>query len=86
MWLSMAAALLFLGTCLAYFHVLRALSLPLLWVFLLGFLPSWLISIPAAWRIRQDRRFSVDLVWTIVAFSAYYWSVGTYIVWRASLV
>ncbi len=85
-WLSMAAALLFLGTCLAYFHVLRALSLPLLWVFLIGFLPSWLAAIPAARRIRRDGRFSVDLVWAMVAFSAYYWTAGAYIVWKASLV
>ena len=85
-WLSMTAALLFLGTCLGYFHVLRALSLPLLWVFLIGFLPSWLAAIPAARRLRREGRFSVDLIWTAVAFSAYYWTAGAYIIWKASRI
>jgi outer membrane protein assembly factor BamB len=85
-WLSMAAGLLFLGACLGYFHVLRVLSLPMLWVFLLGFLPSWPAAIPAARRIHGDGRFSVDLIWAAVAFSAYYWTVGAYIIWRAGRI
>ena len=85
-WLSMAAALLFLGTCLGYFHVLRALSLPLLWVFLIGFLPSWPAAIPAARRVRRDGRFSIDLIWTVAAFSAYYWTAGAYVIWKAGRI
>ena len=63
-----------------YFHVCRVLAMAAEWVFLLGFLPSWPIAIPAALRLRGDVHPVEDLLGTL-SFSLYYWAAGAYLIW-----
>ena len=44
----LALAVLFLAACLGYFHLCRQLGLAMQWIFLIGFLPSWPLAVPAA--------------------------------------
>lgn len=81
-WVSLLAVLFFLGVCLSYFLVCRRLSLAIEWVFLLGFLPSWPIAVPAAYRLQCEARWPRDLFWTILSFSAYFWAAGGLILWK----
>ena len=62
------------------------LAITIVVIFLIGFLPSWPAAIPAARRLTRRGRFSVDLVWTIIAFSIYFWTAGTYLIRQASQV
>ena len=79
------AGFTFLGVCFGYFHVCQTLGLATQWVFLIGFLPSWPIALPAAYRLRRDRRLPEHFVWAILSFSAYYWACGAICVWGLRL-
>jgi len=78
-WRAAGAVLVFLAVCLAYFHFCRVLDLATSWVFLLGFIPSWPVAIPAAAALSGRRSPPVVLVWALSAFSLYYWLVGAYV-------
>ena len=80
-WFPTAMGLAFLAVSLGYFHVLRAMALAAEWVFLLGFLPSWPVAIPAAMRLRGDVHPLEDLFWAVLSFSLYYWAAGAYLIW-----
>ncbi|MCX7425258.1 MAG: PQQ-binding-like beta-propeller repeat protein [Planctomycetia bacterium] len=81
-WAAMAATLLLVGTCLAYFLVCRRLSLATEWTFLLGFIPSWPLALPAANRFRRGIRSWEGLLWTLFGFAAFFWSAGAILIWR----
>jgi outer membrane protein assembly factor BamB len=81
-WAPACAGLAFLAVCLAYFHLCRTLGLAPLWAFLLGFLPSWPVAIPAAMRLRRDTHLLEDLLWAVVSFSLYYWACGAFFLWQ----
>jgi hypothetical protein len=85
-WWSAAAVLALFGTCLAYFLICRRLSLPTEWMFLMGFLPSWPLTVPAAYRFRRGVRSCEGLLWTLAGFTAFFWSVGAILIWRIRLV
>ena len=78
-WPGAAMGLGLLAACLVYFHLCRVLGLAMEWVFLLGFLPSWPIAIPAAVRLRRDRHPAEDLAWALLSFSLFYWACGAYL-------
>jgi len=80
-WFPATAGLGFLAVMLGYFHVCRVLAMAAEWVFLLGFLPSWPIAIPAALRLRGDVHPIEDLFWALLSFSLYYWAGGAYLIW-----
>ncbi|MFH1265196.1 MAG: PQQ-binding-like beta-propeller repeat protein [Planctomycetota bacterium] len=81
-WLCPAAVgLMFLATCLGYFHACRTLGLAAEWLFLLGFLPSWPIAIPAAIRLSGDVHPAEDLLFSLLSFSLYYWACGGLLTW-----
>jgi hypothetical protein len=80
-WAPATAGLAFLALCLGYFHLCRTLGLATQWAFLLGFLPSWPVAIPAAMRLRRDAHPLEDLAWALLCFSLYYWVCGGYLVW-----
>ena len=82
-WAPAAAGLGLLAACLGYFHLCRVLGLAMEWVFLLGFLPSWPVAIPAALRLCRNRRLLEDLLWAFLSFSLYYWACGGYLTWAA---
>ncbi|NQT16913.1 MAG: PQQ-like beta-propeller repeat protein, partial [Planctomycetes bacterium] len=80
-WFPAAMGLAFFAAALGYFHVCRALALAAEWLFLLGFLPSWPVAIPAAFRLRGDVHPIEDLLWALLSFSLYYWASGAYLIW-----
>ena len=82
-WVSLVAGLFFVAVCLGYFVVCRQLGLAVEWVFLIGFLPSWPIAIPAAIRLARARHPAADVLWALLSFSAYYWATAGYVLWRA---
>jgi hypothetical protein len=53
-WIPYLAGLAFLAACLTFFHVCRSLDLAVQWVFLMGFVPSWPIAIPAVLGFRPE--------------------------------
>ena len=78
-WRSRLIALGFLAVCLAYFLLCRRLSLVFEWAFLAGFLLAAPFAIAAARCTRQSNgrrtwRILWEVVWTVAAFSAFYWS------------
>ena len=81
-WAPATAGLAFLALCLGYFHLCRTLGLATLWAFLLGFLPSWPIAIPAAVRLRRDTHPLEDLLWAVLSFSLYYWACAAFLLWQ----
>ena len=83
-WVSLGGVFLFLAACLAYFDLCRRLDLAMQWVFLIGFLPSWPIALPAARAMQRDGSVLRDLVWAVAAFSAYFWCAAAFIWWRMS--
>jgi len=78
------ATLLFLTACLVYFLACRQLSMALEWTFLLGFIPSWPIAVPAAYQLRGCRSLAKHLLWGLASFTAFFWSAGGMILWRAA--
>ncbi len=83
-WLAMLAALFFLAMCLAYYLVCRRLSLAIEWIFLMGFLPSWPIAVPTAYRLQRQGHPIWDFLWAVASFSAYFWSAAAVILWKAT--
>ena len=81
-WAAMAATLLLFGVCLAYFLVCRRLSLATEWTFLMGFIPTWPLALPAAYRFRRGIRSWEGLLWTLFGFAAFFWSAGAILIWR----
>ena len=82
-WRAACAALAFLAVCLAYFHFCRLLDLATSWVFLMGFVPSWPIAIPAAWKLSGNRSPVAVFLWALASFSLFYWLVGAYVLLAA---
>ena len=78
-WWSACGVLAFLAVCLAYFHFCRRLDLATSWVFLLGFIPSWPVAIPAAVKLAGHRSPAIVFLWALASFSLFYWSVGAYV-------
>ena len=83
-WRSFSAAIFFLAVCLAYFPACRRLSLAIEWIFLLGFLPSWPIAVPAAYRLRTAGHLLRDFLWAALGFSAFFWAAGGLMLWRTA--
>ena len=81
-WVSAAAVFGLLAVCLGYFHLCRQLGLAMQWVFLIGFLPSWPLAVPAARRMVRPGSFLVDAAWAVGVFSAYYWSAAAFLGWK----
>jgi len=84
-WVALLATFFFLAVCVGYFLVCRRLSLAIDWIFLLGFLPCWPVAVPAAYALQRPGRPWRDLLWAVVTFSVYFWSVVAMIAWKMSL-
>lgn len=83
---SLLAAAFFLAVCLAYYLVCRRLSLATEWAFLLGFLPSWLIAVPTAYRFRQGVRLFSDLLCVLLSFALFFGAAGAVLIWKAAML
>lgn len=77
-----AAVLLFFAVGIGYFDLCRRLDLAVEWVFLIGFLPSWPVTLPAAYALRRDGRPWSDFLWAAAGFTAYFWATAAVVVWR----
>lgn len=77
-WAACFGTLAFFATCLVYFHLCRRLDLAIGWVFLLGFLPSWPLAVPVAWKLSSRSSIAMVLLGATLAFTAFYWSAGLY--------
>lgn len=75
-WASAAAVGALLASCLFYFVISRRLGLAVTWVFVVGLAPSWLVAVPAAYRLSRPGRLWSDLLWATVSFTAYFWISG----------
>ena len=82
-WVASFGTLVFFAICLIYFHLCRRLDLDFGWAFLLGFLPSWPVAVPLAWRVSRRSSILVLFLGTTMAFSAYYWAVAGYFLWSS---
>lgn len=81
--IALAAGFGFLVACLSYFQLCRTVGLAPLWLYLLGFLPSWPLAIPAAYRIARKGSLLGDFLWTWAGFSLYFAACAGYIFWRS---
>lgn len=84
-WVGAMGPAFLLFACLAYYDVTRRLSLAPAWYFLLTFLAAWPLAIPAARRILDRRSLVGDVMWTLCAFSVYFWASGALMLWRATI-
>jgi hypothetical protein len=82
-WGVSLATLAFFATCLIYFHFCRRLDLAIGWVFLLGFIPSWPVTIPVAWKLSASSSLLSVFGGAFAAFTAFYWAVGAYVLLAA---
>jgi hypothetical protein len=80
-WTAVAAGLGFLALCVTYFHACRILGLSSEWAFLAGFLPSWPVAIPVAYRLRRGRHLAEHVLWAAVSFTAYYLACAACLAW-----
>jgi hypothetical protein len=81
-WLSILSALALVGTCLAYYDLCRRCDLAMMWLFLVGLVPSWPLAVPAAYfQFAAAVRPVREILWAFLAFSAYYWASAAYASW-----
>ena len=80
-----AAVAFFFAVCTAYFHFCQRLDLAMQWAFLIGFLPSWVVAVPFAYRLRGGASPFVHYACGFAAFSAYFWATAAFIAWRMTL-
>jgi hypothetical protein len=88
-WRSLAALGLFFAVALATFDLSRRLTLAITWVFLMGFLPSWPLAIPAAIALLRSvsrspgiTRSLLALLLTLAAFTLYFWTSTAFLLLR----
>lgn len=86
-WMSRGCGLLFLATCLMYFHLCRSLGYAIEWSFLIGFLPSFPIAVIAAKYLVGEKRWWIltDLMASTMSFSGYFWFSVIFIKWRLAV-
>jgi outer membrane protein assembly factor BamB len=80
--LSLAAGLGFVAVCLVYFHACRQLGLALQWGFLLGFVPSFPLAVPAAFWFARRPRLLRDVPLAAAVYTLFFWSSGGYLLWQ----
>ncbi len=84
-WRSLAVAAFFLAVCLGYYLACRRLSLATEWTFLIGFLPSWPIAIPTAYRLTARPRPVVDVLCVLLSYALFFWTVGAVLLWKGAV-
>ncbi|MEZ5942464.1 MAG: PQQ-binding-like beta-propeller repeat protein [Planctomycetaceae bacterium] len=72
-WLARALGVLWLLVSWGYFHVLKECSLPLQWVFLIGFLPAAPLCYWASYLIWKRTNFLSILTVILCAYAAFFW-------------
>jgi outer membrane protein assembly factor BamB len=72
-WVSAALAVAFVVACVAYYDLCRRCDLAMMWLFLIGLLPSWPVTIPIASRSAAVAGPFREMLWAAFAFSVYYW-------------
>ena len=80
-WLSLASVFFLVVVCVIYFDICRRLDLAIMWVFLIGFLPSWPVTLPAAYQMAAHDKPLRDMLLAVPAFSVYYWVSAAYALW-----
>lgn len=78
------ATLLLIAVCLSYYLLCRRFGMAVQWPFLLGFLPSWPVAVPAAYRLRRRGHPLRDFVCAALSFSVHFWVVGGYLLWKTA--
>jgi hypothetical protein len=77
-----AAVLAFLGLCVGYFLLCRALSIVTTWGFLFGFLPAFPVTVVGVRALIRARSVRVWGAWLAAAFALYFWSSGVFTICR----
>jgi len=80
-WVAMASVSLLIISCVIYFDICRSLDLAVMWVYLVGFLPSWPVTLVAAYLMAARVKPLRDMLWAVPAFSAYYWVSAAFGLW-----
>jgi hypothetical protein len=80
-WLPLTAALSLLLACLVYYDLCRRCDLAMMWLFLVGLVPSWPLAVPAAHHMAAAVRPFRDMLGAALAFSAYFWISAAYAWW-----
>jgi hypothetical protein len=78
-WLGPAAAVGFVAVCAGYYDLCRLLNLPMAWVFLIGFIPSWPLAVPLALRLGRIQGAWSHWFWASSAFTLYFWASGAWL-------
>jgi outer membrane protein assembly factor BamB len=84
---SYLTGFVFFGLCGGYYHLTRLLGLATEWSFLVGFLPSLPVVYFAGKSLSQSgrHRWLSDLAWSLVSFTAYFWSSAAFVKWWLSV-
>jgi hypothetical protein len=72
-WIAILAVVGFIVVCVAYYDLCGRMNLAPAWVFLLGFLPSWPLAIPAARREADHRGLLGNALCIVLAFTLFFW-------------
>lgn len=80
-WVPIASVFFLIIGCVMYFDICRRLDLAMMWVYLIGFLPSWPVTLIAAYQMAAHLKPLRDILWAVPAFTAYYWVSAAYALW-----
>jgi outer membrane protein assembly factor BamB len=70
--------------CFLYFLGCHRLGMANQWVFLMAFMPSWPVTVPAAFRLRRPISSIKQCLVMFFSFTAFYWSTALIIFFRRS--
>jgi outer membrane protein assembly factor BamB len=86
-WLSRVTGVLFIGTCLLYFHLCRSLGYAIEWSFLVGFLLAFPVAALASRLLTSGLKYwpLTDLALSTISFSAYFWFSVIFIKWKLAV-
>jgi len=73
-WVAPTAVFAFVLACVAYYDLCRRLNLAVAWVFLVGFLPSWPLTVPLAYLSPKFRGLILTALGAVVAFTLFFWA------------
>ena len=79
-----AAVLSFCFVIGLYFFGCHRLGMANQWVFLMAFMPAWLVAVPISFRFRRPISMTSQCFLMFLSFTAFYWSTALIILFRRS--
>ncbi len=82
---SVIAVVAFVLACVVYYDMCRRLNLAVAWGFLVGFLPSWPLTVPLARLSPKYGWIGLPVFGAVLAFSLFFWTSAGCLWARAAL-